>query len=120
MHGPINLKFPNNTSKWQMGFNSAFKGLMDAHLKQMPISFSEVSFRLPDFPDNRHMSVARLSDLRTFHLYPPFLVLGSVRGRVEPRFKAKKNNLIAKRTRILSVCSAVPQPTVPPRTLKNL
>jgi hypothetical protein len=28
MHGPINFKFPNNNSKWQMGFNSAFKGLM--------------------------------------------------------------------------------------------
>jgi hypothetical protein len=27
MHGPINVKSPNNTSKWQMGFNSAFKGL---------------------------------------------------------------------------------------------
>jgi hypothetical protein len=25
MHGPINVKSPNNTSKWQMGFNSAFK-----------------------------------------------------------------------------------------------
>jgi hypothetical protein len=28
MHGDINVKSPNNTSKWQMGFNSAFKGLM--------------------------------------------------------------------------------------------
>jgi hypothetical protein len=28
MHGSINVKSPNNTSKWQMGFNSAFKGLM--------------------------------------------------------------------------------------------
>jgi hypothetical protein len=28
MHGPINVKSPNNTSKWQMGFNSAFEGLM--------------------------------------------------------------------------------------------
>jgi hypothetical protein len=28
MHGPINIKSPNNTSKWQMGFNSAFKGLI--------------------------------------------------------------------------------------------
>jgi hypothetical protein len=28
MHGPINVKSPNNTSKWQMGFISAFKGLM--------------------------------------------------------------------------------------------
>jgi hypothetical protein len=27
MHGPINVKSPNTTSKWQMGFNSAFKGL---------------------------------------------------------------------------------------------
>jgi hypothetical protein len=30
MHGPINVKSPNNTSKWQMGFNSAFKGLKRA------------------------------------------------------------------------------------------
>jgi hypothetical protein len=28
MHGPINVKSPNNISKWQMGFNSAFKELM--------------------------------------------------------------------------------------------
>jgi hypothetical protein len=27
MHGTMNVKSPNNTSKWQMGFNSAFKGL---------------------------------------------------------------------------------------------
>jgi hypothetical protein len=27
MHGPMNVKFPNNTSKWQMEFNSEFKGL---------------------------------------------------------------------------------------------
>jgi hypothetical protein len=28
MHGPINVKSPNNITKWQMGFNSAFKGLI--------------------------------------------------------------------------------------------
>jgi hypothetical protein len=28
MHVPINIKSPNNISKWQMGFNSAFKGLI--------------------------------------------------------------------------------------------
>jgi hypothetical protein len=28
MHLPINVKSPNNISKWQMRFNSAFKGLM--------------------------------------------------------------------------------------------
>jgi hypothetical protein len=27
MHGPINVKSPTNISKWEMGFNSAFKGL---------------------------------------------------------------------------------------------
>jgi hypothetical protein len=27
MHGPINVKSPKNISKWQIGFNSAFKGL---------------------------------------------------------------------------------------------
>jgi hypothetical protein len=29
MHLPINVKSPNNISKWQMEFNSAFKGLME-------------------------------------------------------------------------------------------
>jgi len=28
MQGPINVKSPNNISEWQMGFNSAFKGLI--------------------------------------------------------------------------------------------
>jgi len=28
MHVAINVKSPNNISEWQMGFNSAFKGLM--------------------------------------------------------------------------------------------
>jgi hypothetical protein len=35
MHGPINVKSPNNTSKWQMGFNSAFKGLIQFDLPKM-------------------------------------------------------------------------------------
>jgi hypothetical protein len=28
MHVSINVKSPNNISEWQMGFNSAFKGLI--------------------------------------------------------------------------------------------
>jgi hypothetical protein len=28
MHLPIKVKSPNNISKWQMGFNMAFKGLI--------------------------------------------------------------------------------------------
>jgi hypothetical protein len=30
MHGPINVKSPNNMRKWQIGYNSAFKGLKKA------------------------------------------------------------------------------------------
>jgi hypothetical protein len=32
MHGPINVKSLNNTSKWQIGFNLAFKGLIRSYL----------------------------------------------------------------------------------------
>jgi hypothetical protein len=32
MHLPINVKSPNNISKWQMEFNSAFKGLIGTRL----------------------------------------------------------------------------------------
>jgi hypothetical protein len=28
----MNVKFPNNTSKWQIEFNSVFKGLNEKHL----------------------------------------------------------------------------------------
>jgi hypothetical protein len=31
MHGPTNVKSPNNISKLQMGFNSAFKGLISIY-----------------------------------------------------------------------------------------
>jgi hypothetical protein len=37
MPGPINVKSPNNTSKWQMGFNSAFKGLINTHRKNTQV-----------------------------------------------------------------------------------
>jgi hypothetical protein len=32
MHGPINVKSSNNTSKWQMEFNSAFKRLKNSNI----------------------------------------------------------------------------------------
>jgi hypothetical protein len=49
MHGPINVKSPNNISKWQMGFNPPFKGLISFHniksvaeLKQLGLSYFTV------------------------------------------------------------------------------
>jgi hypothetical protein len=37
MHEPINVKSPNNISKWQIGFNSAFKGLNLVNLQTVTI-----------------------------------------------------------------------------------
>ena len=59
MHGPINVRSPNNISEWQMGFNSAFKWLICYELSgfisriPLPLGFRELSrtklFTL-DFP----------------------------------------------------------------------
>jgi hypothetical protein len=48
MHVPIKVKSPNNISKGQMGFNSAFKGLIDKQrdLRQWPKLHSEKYCRL--------------------------------------------------------------------------
>jgi hypothetical protein len=35
MHVPINIKSPNNISKWHMGFNSAFKGLKNVFVQHI-------------------------------------------------------------------------------------
>jgi hypothetical protein len=41
MHGPINVKSPNNISKWQMGFNSVFKGLMGSAVTLSQLGFAD-------------------------------------------------------------------------------
>jgi hypothetical protein len=45
MHGPINVKSPKNISKWQMGFNSAFKGLRNVRMRKEVLSKISVSVR---------------------------------------------------------------------------
>ena len=49
MHVPINVKSPNNISEWQMGFNSAFKGLTISRVSvccSLPGSINEVKYEL--------------------------------------------------------------------------
>ena len=59
MHGLVNVKSPNNISEWQMGFNSAFKGLNHAEKKFCPTFIS--------LPDN--------SILRTEWQFSEFMLL---------------------------------------------
>jgi hypothetical protein len=43
MHGPINVISPNNISKWQMGFNSAFKGLNTLYKENTAIDLEKTA-----------------------------------------------------------------------------
>ena len=45
MHVPINVKSPNNTSKWQMGFNSAFKGLISPKFLSPLLKVTNIELR---------------------------------------------------------------------------
>jgi hypothetical protein len=41
----MNVKSPNNTRKWQMGFNSAFKGLINKRLYLMTANIDIIGVR---------------------------------------------------------------------------
>jgi hypothetical protein len=85
---------------------------------------------LSEFQDNRHMKVVRFSALRTGLLYPHeiSMVLMYVRGYVDPMGHSEAgkitstknpNDPIINRPRDIPACSAVPQPTAPPRARNN-
>jgi hypothetical protein len=57
------------------------------------------------------MKVVRLSALRTGRLYPPVNIPGT---------DFSYNDTVGLRTRDLPLCSAVPQPTAPPRAILNI
>ena len=69
-------------------------------------------------PDNRYMNVARLSALSTCCVYPPWNTPGN---NFYYRFNRSEwsNDTTGNRTRNLPPCSAVPQPTAPPRAPNN-
>ena len=100
---------------------------MLAHLpfvkaKAIPLQASKGP-EAPRFQDNRHMKVVRLSALRTGRLYFPGNIPGShfcqrlsrPQGHSAARRIMSMKNSIGDRTRDLPTCSAVPQPTAPPR-----
>ena len=80
----------------------------------------------PRFQDNRHMKVVKLSALRTGRIYPQENIPGThfcqrlsqPQGHsADRRNMSMKNSsdIIRNRNRDLPACSAVPEPTAPPR-----
>jgi hypothetical protein len=53
MHLPINVKSPNNISKWQMEFNSSFKGLKVIFPHQFTSLFQCFIFQGTYFTDEK-------------------------------------------------------------------
>ena len=51
MHENINVKSPNNISEWQMGFNSAFKGLTGSGPTELSRSVQQPVFT----PSDQHV-----------------------------------------------------------------
>jgi len=61
MHVPINVKSSNNISEWQMGFNSAFKGL---------ITLENESFIAPTNVQNIYIKTIKFLTLKYITIVP--------------------------------------------------
>jgi hypothetical protein len=89
------MKIVSETSdflKWGGGFVCPRKSFPAIDLDR-PLGFQEVE--APEFLDNRHMKVVRLSSIRTGRLYPQegILLLISQRGGVDPRVTMRPEGL---------------------------
>jgi hypothetical protein len=58
MHLPINVKSPNNISKWQMGFNSAFKALISFLNNVKSSEYIKVALHYRNFKYNTFYTTA--------------------------------------------------------------
>jgi hypothetical protein len=71
MHGPINVKSPDNTSKWQMGFNSELKGLTSVTATKSITRITTEYANITSFSvQNEPVTSLALTDLFRFRLSP--------------------------------------------------
>jgi hypothetical protein len=72
MHGPINVKSPNNIRKWQMGFNSAFKGLtnrprLETHLPRHSYGNRRLRLQFERAPYDGHNNARKHVEQRLYN-----------------------------------------------------
>jgi hypothetical protein len=127
---PIVMKFDTGVLYKTLPSKREFRNLANAsYFTDRPLGLQKV--QAPRFVDNRDMKVVGLSALRTGRLYPPGNIPGThfCQRLSQPqgnsaieRIMSMKNSsdTIGIRTRDLQACSAVPQPTAPPRNLKDI
>ena len=85
--------------------------------KVKPRGFQEV--KAPRFQDNRHNEDGKVSRTHRPPLPHRYSFMLEAESNPGPQSMKNSNGTIGNRTRDLPTCSAVPQPTAPPRTQPN-